>query len=300
MPTPQDGIFREDSHKYYYLEYQRDPKTPIPVLQRAIRGALQRQSKDIEIIIAFGKQTWNYLNPQWEPGELQDFEELQGSHGFSIPSTQRDIFYWIHSKNHDDNFDQVLNIQKSMGATAVLKLDLAGFTYHDSRDLIGFIDGSANPKDDDRQRAALIPERQTGAGGSYVLTQKWVHNLAAFNSLSQTQQEKIIGRTKVDSIELEGDAMPKDSHVSRTDVTVDGKAMKIYRRSAPYGSATEHGLYFIAFACEISRISIQLKRMFGLTEDKLYDKIVEYSKPVTSSYWFAPSKEDLASMLEKS
>ena len=127
-----------------------------------------------------------------------------------------------------------VNMQVALGYPFVhanggnaLKLDLAGFQYLDSRDLIGFIDGTANPKEDKAREAALIPEGQTGAGGSFVLSQQWVHNLPAFNSLSQSEQERVVGRTKPDSVELEGDAMPPTSHVSRTDYKENGKALKI-------------------------------------------------------------------------
>ena len=296
MTKPQPAIFQENSTKFYSLEYSLDLTLPLATLKAAINTCLSDTS-DINIVIAFGKQAWNKLQPDWQAEELIDFEALEGVDGYSIPSTQRDLFFWIHSKNHDDNLDCVLQVQQALAGVAKLQLELPGFTYHDSRDLTGFVDGSANPKEEARQLAALIPSGQLGEGGSYVLTQKWLHDLAAFNDLSQDQQEKIIGRTKPDSIELEGDAMPADSHVSRTDVKVDGRAMKIYRRSAPYGSATEQGLYFLSFACEIKRFSIQLERMFGTTDDGLHDRLIEYSTPLTSSYWFAPSQQDLDDLL---
>jgi len=296
MTKPQKGIFQENSSKFYYLEYTLDLTHPLSTLKAALNTSLS-DTTGVNIVIAFGKDAWNKLQPDWQPAELVDFESLEGVDAYSIPSTQSDLFFWIHSENHDDNLDCVLKIQQALTGVAKLQLDLPGFTYHDSRDLTGFIDGSANPKDEARQLAALIPTGQLGEGGSYVLTQKWLHDLASFNDLSQDQQEKIIGRTKPDSIELEGDAMPADSHVSRTDVKVDGTAMKIYRRSAPYGSATEQGLYFLSFACEIKRFSIQLERMFGTTNDGLHDRLIEFSTPLTSSYWFSPSQQDLDALL---
>ena len=187
----------------------------------------------------------------------------------------------------------VLAIHSFMRTVGTLKLDLAGFQYLDSRDLIGFIDGTANPKEEKAREAALIPEGQTGAGGAFVLSQQWVHNLPAFNTLSQSEQEQVVGRTKPDSIELEGEAMPPTSHVSRTDYKENGKAMKIVRRSAPYGTVEEHGLYFLAFACELYRFQVLLERMFGTSGDGVSDQLIRYSKPVTSSYWFAPSREGL-------
>ena len=175
-------------------------------------------------------------------------------------------------------------------SVVVTMQDLAGFQYLDSRDLIGFIDGTANPKEDKAREAVLIPDGQTGEGGSFVLSQQWVHNLPAFNTLSRSEQEQVVGRTKPDSIELEGEAMPPTSHVSRTDYKENGKAMKIVRRSAPYGTVEEHGLYFLAFACELRRFQVLLERMFGASGDGVSDQLIRYSKPVTNSYWFAPSR----------
>ena len=133
----------------------------------------------------------------------------------------------------------------------------------------------------------------------FVLTQKWVHDLAEFHALPEQAQEKIIGRTKPDSIEFEGDDMPENSHVSRTDVKVDNVAMKLYRRSVPFGNSSEKGLYFLGFACEQNRFQVQLERMFGLSDDGIYDKLVDYSKAVNSAYWFAPSQKQLEVLFKK-
>ena len=173
-------------------------------------------------------------------------------------------------------------------------LDLRGFTYHDSRDLIGFVDGTANPKGDARMEAALIPD---GNGGAFAMSQQWVHDLDSFNALSVAEQEGVVGRTKPDSIELEGDAMPADSHVSRTDVKIDGVAQKIWRRSFPYGDTSTKGLYFLSFACYLARFDVQLQRMYGFSGDGLKDRITEFSVAITGFYWYAPSEDDLAAAL---
>ncbi len=147
---------------------------------------------------------------------------------------------------------------------------------------------------------ALVPEGLPGAGGSFVLTQRWATDLEAFNALPVAKQEAVIGRTKADSIELEGEAMPHDSHVSRTDVTVDGVALRIFRRSVPYGDLNEHGLYFVAFACEQRRHQIQLEHMLGVSGDGLHDRLIEFSTPKTGSYFFAPGIEALSRALGRS
>ncbi|MFT7531405.1 MAG: putative iron-dependent peroxidase [Gammaproteobacteria bacterium] len=297
MHTPQQGIFQENSSKFYHLEYKLNFSHPLARLLKAISTVISEGRDNVHLVIAFGPKAWRSLQPNWVPEELEDFKTIDGINGFTLPSTQRDVFFWVHSKNHDDNLDTVLKIQQIMGEVASLELDLTGFAYHDSRDLTGFIDGSANPKGDDRHQVAIIPDNLIGAGGSYVLTQQWKHQLREFSSLPLDQQEKVIGRTKSDSIELAKNKMPENSHVSRTDVEIDGKAMKIYRRSSPYGSATEQGLYFLSFSCEINRFNIQLERMFGTTSDGIHDKLIEFSQPTTSSYWFAPSSEDLLELV---
>ena len=298
MTTPQPGIFAEPSSHHHYLEYVIDPGAGPERIGPAVAALVAGECPAaVNQVLAFGPALWADLAPHEMPADLANFQPLAGVDDYHIPATQRDLLVWLHGANLDDNLDRALAIQGALGAVATLELDQRGFTYHDSRDLTGFIDGTANPKDAGRQDAALIPEGQPGAGGAHVLSQLWQHDLAAFNAMPVAEQERIIGRTKADSIELEGDAMPTNSHVSRTDVTADGVAQKIYRRSAPFGGVGAHGLYFLAFACAPARFDVQLRRMFGVTEDGLHDRLIEFSKPVTSSYWFAPSVEVLATLV---
>ena len=112
-----------------------------------------------------------------------------------------------------------------------------------------------------------------------------------------SEQEGVVGRTKAGSVELEGDAMPATSHVSRTDVKIDGVAQAIYRRSQPFGTAAAHGLHFVAFACDPHRVGIQLERMFGTSGDGLHDRLVEFSRATTGSYWMVPNEDDLRAAL---
>ena len=286
MANPQAAIFNSDkSEYYYYLEYKLKPDATVDDVRSALKQVLI--SEKANQVVAFGKGCWEKLSPQNVPSQLSEFAEMQGVNDYTCPSTQADLFFWLHSEGldgHSYNFDQVLKIQNALSAVAENTLDIMGFKYKDSRDLTGFVDGSANPREDARFEVALIPEGEIGAGGSYVLSQKWVHQLNKFQERSEKEQEGIIGRTKADSIEMTGDAMPHNSHVSRTDVKLDGVAQKVYRRSAPFGNTQECGLYFLSFACEQTRHQIQLDRMFGLTEDGIHDRLIEFSSPVTSSF----------------
>lgn len=297
MRYSQDSVFNESSTQFYYLEYQLNFEKGAEAIKTALESALASLDISVNLVLSFGKQAWDLLNPGWCPRDLAHYKSLEGPNGHSMPSTQRDVFFWLHSKKHDLNFDQVMRIHEAMKQVATIELDIRGFNYHNDMDLIGFEDGTANPKAHARQEAALIPDGEIGAGGSYVMSQKWVHNLGAFKQLSDHQQGLIVGRVKGENRELEGDEMPVDSHISRTDLKIDGEAMKIYRRSDPYGNASEHGLYFLAFACEIKRFQSQLESMLGLTKDGIHDRLIDYSVAATTSYWFAPSNDDLKRLL---
>ncbi|NQV84480.1 MAG: Dyp-type peroxidase [Rhodospirillales bacterium] len=296
MTTPQPGIFIEGSGHHHYLEYTVAPDGDMDDLNAVLTelSALCTHAPPAaHVVLAFGPKMWTRLSPAAKSVGLRPFEAIDGVDGHVVPSTQRDIFVWIHGDRLDDVFDAAMTVQRTLKPVASLAFDDRGFIYHDARDLTGFIDGSANPKADAARDAALIPEGQIGAGGAFVLTQQWVHDLDSWGALPQTEQERIIGRTKPDSIELKGDAMPPDSHVSRTDVSEDGVPLKIYRRSAPFGSAGRHGLYFLAFSCDLHRFDVQLRRMFGIAGDGEHDRLIGFSQAVSSSYWFAPSLEDL-------
>lgn len=259
----------------------------------AVRAALgSLAGLRVPLVVAFGDVLWRSLAPAAAPDTLRAFSAIEGPDGLRAPATQGDLMFWIQGDAIDDVFDAALEIGTALSALGELRVDLRGFVYHDSRDLTGFVDGSANPKGDAARAAALVADGP-GAGGSFVLSQRWVHDLRRFETLSTGVQERVIGRTKPDSVELEGDAMPPDSHVSRTDISRDGEALKIFRKSFPYGSVGEHGLYFLAFAREIRRFDLLLESMFGLGGDGVHDHLLQFTRPVTGSYWFAPSVEDL-------
>lgn len=292
MTMAQPGLYNEPGRSAHYLEMLWPHAVSANSLKQALRKALKPRA-DVFIAIGFGADAWARLNPAFTPAKLKPFEHLDGRNGFSMPSTQSDIWFWIHGEDQGEVMDAVLQVHHAIRDVLITQLDLNGFRNKELRDLTGFIDGTANPKEDKRIAAAQIPLGEAGAGGSYVLTQKWQHNLKSFNQLSVPEQEQVIGRTKVESIELRGAAMPPTSHVSRTDVKIDGVGQKIYRRSTPYGNAEDHGLYFIGIACDESRIRIQLERMLGNTDDGHSDALMRYSRATTGAYWFLPSKPDL-------
>ena len=292
MSSPQRGLFVEGSPFSHYLEYRVAEGAGDADLRdaQAACHALGRE-RGQHVVVAFGSTLWWRLARERMPEGLRPFEALGDPAGHYAPTTQRDIWFWIQGPSRDANLDLAFAIDGNLSKMASLELDLPGFAYHGDRDLIGFVDGTGNPKDQEgKEAAALVPG---SGGGSFLMTQQWVHDLPKFNALDVAAQEAVVGRTKVEDVELEGEAMPADSHVSRTDVKEDGVAMKVYRRSSPYGTVREHGLYYVAFACDPDRLDIQLRRMYGLTDDGLHDRLIEFSRAVTGAYWYAPGTGDL-------
>ncbi|MDH3474236.1 MAG: Dyp-type peroxidase [Rhodospirillales bacterium] len=295
MTAAQEGIFVEGSAQNHFLEYRVGDGARDGELRDALAAGLgQARAKGQHLVAAFGDSLWRRLAPGPVPSGLRPFDALGEPAGHYAPATQRDIWLWLQAPAQDANFDLALALHRALAPIAELELEIAGFKYRGERDLIGFVDGTGNPKDRAAQEAAaLIPD---GGGGAFLMTQQWVHDLPKFNDLGVEAQEKVVGRTKIEDVELEGEAMPADSHVSRTDVTEDGVAMKVYRRSSPYGGARQHGLYYVAFACDLYRFDIQLKRMYGLAGDGLSDRLIEFSRAVTGAYWYAPGTGDLSAV----
>ena len=122
-----------------------------------------------------------------------------------------------------------------------------------------------------------------------MLAMRWIHDLDAFARLTVDEQQGVIGRTKQDSIELPGDAKPATAHISRVEMSVDGQELEIFRRSVPYGTVTEYGLYFVAFSADPTRYDRMLARMFGTTGDGIRDRLTDFSRAVSGAYYFAPS-----------
>lgn len=297
---PQPGIFITDSPHQHHLEFDLlpgvDAASAVAVLAAAIFADGHREG-DVPAVVGFGPNLARAVDALPVPSEFAGFEPIVGSGGFRAPGTQGDLWLWLQGSARDRIHDRARDLAGWLEPVARLVHDVSAFQRQGNRDLTGFVDGTANPKAELRFEAALIPGGRNGAGGSIALTQRWRHDLKRFHALDLREQEAVIGRTKADDIELEGDDMLPDSHVSRTDLKVDGVAQKIYRRSAPYGDAADHGLMFVAFACEQSRIQIQLEHMFGLAADGLHDRVVEFSTARTGSFWFVPSAGDLHATL---
>ena len=194
---------------------------------------------------------------------------------------------WLSGSAYDVIFDMARSVVRDLAGQASLGEETSSWPYRHDRDLTGFIDGSENPTLLDAPSAALLPEGVAGAAGSVLLLQKWKHKVAEWEALKIKKQERIMGRTKLDSTELKN--KPEDSHVARTDQDEFGK---IFRRNMPYGNVEDHGTMFVGFSADQKRLSRMLDSMAGLITGTR-DALTRFTEPLTGSYYFVPSVESL-------
>jgi putative iron-dependent peroxidase len=204
-----------------------------------------------------------------------------------MPNTQHDALVWLSGSAYDVVFDMARSVVRNLAGQASLGEETSSWSYRHDRDLTGFIDGSENPTLLDAPDAALLPEGVPGAAGTVLLLQKWKHKVREWEALPVDQQERIMGRTKLDSIEFEN--KPPDSHVARTDQDEFGI---IFRRNMPYGIVDDHGTMFVGFSADQKRLSRMLASMADLVTGTR-DALTRFTQPLTGSYYFVPSVESL-------
>jgi putative iron-dependent peroxidase len=297
---PQPGIFAEGTSSHLHLEWAVHDGASNDEVRAALRQALGLAESTLaaggpNVVVGFGARLWPRLS-RAVPAELRDFSAV-GTEPRVAPATQRDIWMWLHGSAVDALFDHAHPAANALAPVAELALEQLCFRYRDSRDLTGFIDGTENPPMWEAQSVALVPYGEPGAGGAHALTQRWVHDLDRFHALGVDEQERVIGRTKTDSVELDDAHKPPTAHIARVVVEEDGEELEIFRRSVPFLGIREHGLHFVAFAAEPRRFAVMLARMFGTSGDGLHDRLTDFSRPVTGSFWFVPSLADLAAAL---
>jgi putative iron-dependent peroxidase len=242
----------------------------------------------VNLVAGFRPGLWREVAPDEAPADVEDFgEDLIGADGFVMPATQYDAVLWLSGSAYDVVFEAARKAIAELREVASVVEETSSWPYRHDRDLTGFIDGSENPTLIDAPQLALIPDGLPGAGGTILLLQKWAHDAAAWESLTDAEQERVIGRTKLNSVELE-DRAP-DSHVASTDQDRFGK---IFRRNMPYGTVTDHGTMFVGFSSEQRPLAAMLESMAGLAGGAR-DALTRYARPLTGAYYFVPSTEHL-------
>ena len=289
MYTPQAGIFALGTSSHAYLEFDlldAQRCTEFASTISAIREP-RTTTGGVNFVIGFRPELWRDI-AQDAPLGVEGFnKEIRGTEGFVMPSTQHDALVWLSGSAYDIVFDMARAVVHDLAGQASLGEETSSWSYRHDRDLTGFIDGSENPTLLDAPIAALLPEGVPGAAGSVLLLQKWRHRVAEWEAQSIPQQERIMGRTKLDSIELEN--KPPDSHVARTDQDEFGN---IFRRNMPYGTVNDHGTVFVGFSSDQRRLSRMLESMAGLVTGTR-DALTRFTQPLTGSYYFVPAAESL-------
>jgi porphyrinogen peroxidase len=290
MYTPQAGTFALGTSSHAYLEFDVLDVKKRKAFASTICAIREPRTTTggVNFVIGFRPELWRDIVPDDAPPDVEGFnKEIQGIEGFVMPSTQHDALVWLSGSAYDVIFDMARSVIHDLAGLASLREETSGWPYRHDRDLTGFIDGSENPTLLDAPIAALLPEGVPGAAGSVLLLQKWKHNVAEWEALPIDQQERIMGRTKPDSVELEN--KPLDSHVARTDQDEFGN---IFRRNMAYGTVDDHGTMFVGFSADQKRLSKMLNSMAGLITGKR-DALTRFTQPLTGSYYFVPSVESL-------
>lgn len=246
---------------------------------------------NLSCVMAFGSQAWDRLFDGPRPKELHPFREIHGVH--HAVSTPGDILFHIRAtKRMDLCFELARQIMIRLGGAVTAVDEVHGFNYFDDRDLIGFVDGTENPAGPDAIRATLIGDEDASfAGGSYVIIQKYLHDIAGWDRMPVEEQENIIGRHKLSDIE-QPDAVKKSyAHNVLTSITEDGEPVDILRDNMPFGQVGkgEYGTYFIGYARSPARTERMLENMFVGLPPGNYDRLLDFSRAVTGTLFFVPT-----------
>jgi putative iron-dependent peroxidase len=245
----------------------------------------------LSCIMAFGVDAWDRLFGTPRPAELHPFREVRAGTRHAV-STPGDLLFHIRAKRMDLCFELATQIMARIGEAVTPIDEVHGFRYFDDRDLLGFVDGTENPRGQDAMDAVLVGDNDPSfAGGSYVIVQKYLHDLGAWNALTTEAQERIIGRSKLSDIELADAVKPTSAHSALTTIVEDGKEIKILRDNMPFGSVAqrEFGTYFIGYSRSPRTIEQMIENMFVGRPAGNYDRLLDFSRAVTGNLFFAPS-----------
>ena len=256
----------------------------------------------LSCVMGIGSDAWDELFGDPRPAELHPFREIRAGPRHAV-STPGDLLFHIRAKRMDLCFEMATQIRARLGDAVSTVDEVHGFRYFDDRDLLGFVDGTENPRGEAVIDAALIGEEDAAfVGGSYVIVQKYLHDLEGWNALPTEAQERIIGRTKLSDVELDDSIKPTSAHNALTTITENGKEFQIVRDNMPFGRVGigEFGTYFIGY-CRTPRVTEQMiENMFVGRPPGNYDRLLDFSRAVTGTLFFCPSQTFLESVEEQS
>jgi putative iron-dependent peroxidase len=245
----------------------------------------------LSCVMGFGSQAWDQLFESPRPAQLHPFREIRAGTRHAV-ATPGDLLFHIRARHMDMCFELATQIMARIGTVVSPADEVHGFRNFDDRDLLGFVDGTENPRGETIGEFVLVGDEDVDfAGGSYVMAQKYLHDLSAWNALSTESQEKIIGRKKLSDIELDDSNKPTSAHSALTTIVNDGQEMKILRDNMPFGRAAagEFGTYFLGYSRSPSTLEQMLENMFVGRPPGNYDRLLDFSRAVTGNLFFAPT-----------
>ncbi len=249
----------------------------------------------LSCVVGFGLAVWDRLFGTPRPAELHPFREFRAGARLAI-GTPGDILFHIRARRMDLCFELASRIMSRIGGAVAVADEVHGFGFFDQRDLLGFVDGTENPAGRAALEAVLVgAEDPVFAGGSYVIVQKYLHDLDGWNALPTETQERIIGRTKLPNVELNAVTKPSFAHNELTKIVENGEEIKIVRANMPFGEIGrgEFGTYFIGYARSPRTIEQMLENMFIGKPPGNYDRLLDFSRAVTGNLFFVPTADFL-------
>ena len=263
--------------------------TDLAAICRAV--GFRRVEDGLSCVAGFGSDAWDKLFGNPRPAELHPFREIRSGERHAV-STPADVLFHIRAKSMDMCFELATQIMERIGGAVSTVDETHGFRYFEDRDLLGFVDGTENPRGEAALNAVLVAEEDAQfASGSYVIVQKYLHEMSRWNALPTEEQERIIGRTKLSDIELSDAVKPSSAHNALTTIVEGGKEIQILRDNMPFGKPGrgEFGTYFIGYSRSPRTIEQMLENMFVGRPPGNYDRLLDISRAVTGSLFFVPS-----------
>jgi porphyrinogen peroxidase len=242
-------------------------------------------------VVGFGSDAWDELFGSPRPAELHPFREIRAGERHAV-ATPGDILFHIRAKHPDLCFELAAHIMDGLGDAVTVADEVHGFRYFDDRDVLGFVDGTENPRSGAAQAAAIVgAEDPAFAGGSYVIVQKYLHDMKGWNALTVETQERIVGRRKLSDIELSDADKPAYAHNALTNIEENGRQLQILRDNMPFGRPGhgEFGTYFIGYCRTPRTTETMLQNMFVGRPPGTYDRLLDFSRAVTGNLFFVPT-----------
>jgi porphyrinogen peroxidase len=268
-------------------------------LSALVRSVGQRgPDGQLSCVMGFGSDAWDRFFGTPRPAELHSFREIK-SEGRHAVSTPGDVFFHIRAQRMDLCFELATLVMNRLGDTASVVDEVHGFRYFDNRSIIGFVDGTENPQGQTALDSTLIgAEDPAFAAGSYVIVQKYLHDMAKWNATTTEEQERAIGRTKLSDVELDDSIKPSYAHNALTTIVEDGKELKILRDNMPFGDVGSgtYGTYFIGYSRSPRVTEKMLQKMFVGEPPGNYDRLLDFSRAVSGCLFFVPAASFLDEM----